>query len=127
MDEQELMARFEMVQQALQRVDAQLAHLEDNAMDLRRAMSTLEALGGKQEALIPIGGGVHVRAHVEGDQPIVSPIGRGYAADRDKEGARQDLQKRLEEAEQAIQAHAQEAERLAAAARQIASQLQSSS
>ncbi len=127
---EDLMAQFEAVQQALQQVDGQLARIEDQAIDLRRAIATLEALAeatGEQETLVPIGGGVHVRARITAERPIVNPIGRGYAADVDLDGALQALAARAKEAEQLLAQKSQEAQRLAATAQRIAQQLQSSS
>lgn len=128
MSEQDTMARFEMVQQALQTVDAQLARIEEASIDLRRAMSTLDAISdadGEQETLVPIGGGLHIRARVDASQAIVTPIGRGYAADMDVAAAREALAERAASTDKLLQERSQEAERLAAEARRLANQLQS--
>ncbi len=126
-DGQDLMAQFEAVQQALQQVDAQLGRIEEQAIDLRRAIATLEALeenAGDQETLVPIGGGVHVRARVSSDRAVVNPIGRGYAADVDLATAKAALEARSKEAEGLLQQKSQEAQRLATTAQRIAQQLQ---
>ncbi len=120
------MAQFEAVQQALQQVDSQLVHIEEQAMDLRRAIATLEAIGesDEHETLVPIGGGVHVRARVTSDRPVVNPIGRGYAADVDIATAMSTLEARAKEAETLLQQKTQEAQRLASMGQRIAQQLQ---
>lgn len=125
-DQQEAMARFEMLQQALSQVDGQLARIEQQVMELQQARATLDGLSeaGDQPALIPIGGGLHIRAHLVPDAPVVNPIGRSYAADMDVDAARQALTERIEEAEKLMRQKTQEAETLASQARQLAQQLQ---
>ncbi len=127
MSDQQAMARFEMLQQALGNVDAQLARIEQQVMDLRQAQATLDGISeaGEQPALIPIGGGLHIRATLAPDAPVVTPVGRGYAADMDVEAATQGLKERIEEAEKLMRQKTQEAESLAAQARTLAQQLQS--
>ncbi len=125
---QDLMAQFEAVQQALQQVDGQLGRIEEQALDLRRAIATLEALQettGDQETLVPIGGGVHVRARITSERAVVNPIGRGYAADMDLDGAKAALEARAQEAEGLLTQKTQEAQRLASMAQRLAQQLQS--
>ncbi len=124
-DQQELMTRFEMLQQALSSIDGQLARIEQQVVDLQQAEATLEAMSeaGDQATLVPIGGGLHVRAKLVGG-PVVTPVGRSYAADMDLDAAKEHLADRLEEAQKLMQQKTQEAETLAAQARSIAAKLQ---
>ncbi len=122
--DQQALAQFEAVQQALQSLDAQLNRIEEQAMDLRRAKSTLEAVAEGAESLIPIGGGLHLRASIPAGN-VVTPIGAGYAADLDLETAKAQLDGRIAEADALLQQRQQEAERLAQQAQQLANQLQS--
>jgi prefoldin alpha subunit len=127
-DGQALMAQFEAGQQALQNMEAQLTRLEEQSIELRRALSTIEAVqAGAESALIPIGGGVHVRASIPAGVSFVTPVGAGYAADVDAEAAQQRLRERLAAAEKAFQGRSAEAEKLASQVRAIATQLQSQS
>lgn len=122
MDAQQAMAQFEATQQALQNLEMQLGRIEEQAIELRRALSTLDAVGDAP-ALVPIGGGVHVPARLA-DGPVISPIGAGYAAEMSVEEAKAMLEERIQEAESLFRSRSQDAERLAKQARQLAQQAQ---
>lgn len=124
-DGQQLIAQYEATQAQLQQVDARLGRLEEMLMEQRRAAETLEALGGEQEALVPIGAGLHVRARVVGDAPIVTPLGAGYATDLDLDGAQVALQKRVAETQGALETAGQQADRLAQTLQSLGMRLQS--
>lgn len=129
-DGEAMMAQFEAAQQRLQALDARMGRLDQAARELRSARETLTAMEGaegEQETLVPIGGGVHLRARVDPSQLVVAPLGRGYAADRGLEAAKAAIQERLDETTQALEADNQEAQQLAQSAQQLAQQLQSRS
>lgn len=120
-------AEFEAVQQRLRLVDQQLYALEQQLVEQQRALSTLESLEADQDALVPIGGGLHVRARLAGDQPVVVPVGAGYAADQDLEAAKKSLQARLAAGSDAMKRTEAEAEQLAQKAQALAAKLQADS
>lgn len=124
-DAQQLIAQYEATQAQLQQVDARLGRLEELLLEQRRAAQTLEGLGGEQEALVPIGAGLHVRARVAGDAPVVTPLGAGYAADRDLAKARASLQRRIAETQGALETASQQADRLAQTLQGLGMRLQS--
>lgn len=117
------MAQFQAAQQALQALDAQMARIEEQLMELRRAHSTLDNISSSTDSLIPIGGGLHIRATV-GDGPVVTPIGGGYAADMDREAALAHLDSRAKEAEQLLQQRSTEAQNLSQQLQSLAGRLQ---
>lgn len=124
-DAQQVIARYEAAQAQLQQIDQRLQRLEEVLMEQRRASDTLDALGGDQEALVPIGAGLHVRARVVGDAPVVSPVGAGYATDHSAADARADLQKRMEETQAAMETASQQADQLARSLQSLGMKLQS--
>lgn len=124
-DSQQVIAQYEATQAQLQQVDARLVRLEEMLLEQRRAAETLEALGGEQEALVPIGAGLHVRARVVGDAPVVTPVGAGYAVDHDLPDARAALQRRLAETQGALETAGQQADRLAQTLQSLGMRLQS--
>lgn len=121
------MAELQAVQQRLQQVDRQLAAIEAQVVEARRAHQTLEGLTSDQPGLVPIGGGFHVRATLHGDQPVVVPVGSGYAADHDVASAAGLLKQRAEDAMDLLRRTEQEADKLAATAQQLAQKIQSES
>jgi prefoldin alpha subunit len=71
-------AEFQATQRQLQAMDQRLASMESTLAQWNQASLTLSGLGGEQESLIPIGGGVRLRATLH-DLPVVLDIGAGYA------------------------------------------------
>lgn len=118
------MAELQAVQQRLQQVDRQLAAIEAQVMEARRAQQTLEGLTGDQAGLVPIGGGFHVRATLHGDQPVVVPVGSGYAADHAVGDAVALLKDRADSALDLLRRTEREADSLAATAQQLAQKIQ---
>ncbi|MEA3204285.1 MAG: hypothetical protein QOI63_1965 [Thermoplasmata archaeon] len=81
-DPRQLMAQFDLVQRELQRAERRLATLEQAMMEAQQALGTVRHLaesGGAQSVLLPLGGGLHVRATVDADQDVLLPIGAGYS------------------------------------------------
>lgn len=71
-------AEFQATQRQLQAMDQRLASMESTLAQWNQAAQTLSGLGGANEGLIPIGGGVRLRATLH-DAPVVLDIGAGYA------------------------------------------------
>jgi len=114
-DPQQMIAQLELVQREIQRAERRLEALEQVVADAQQAASTLKALAGakgEHEVLLPIGGGVHLRARLDPKQPAVVPVGAGYATDGVLEAAAAALEKRVEAASRSFQAAVQDMERL---------------
>jgi len=126
-DPERMGLELEAIQQRLRRVESQSMSLEADLQETRRALSTLESLTADQDALVPIGGGLHVRARLHGDAPIVVPIGAGYAADQDLDAAKATLQERLEATTRFLQETEAEADRLAQQGQALMARLRPSS
>jgi len=126
-DPERMGLELEAIQQRLRRVESQSMSLEADLQETRRALSTLESLTADQDALVPIGGGLHVRARLHGDAPIVVPIGAGYASDQDLDAAKATLQERLEATTRFLQETEAEADRLAQQGQALMARLRPSS
>ncbi|MEK6985217.1 MAG: prefoldin subunit alpha [Candidatus Thermoplasmatota archaeon] len=123
---EQLMAQFDMVQRALARVDRQLAALEQALMESQQALGTVRHLAsaaGRQEMLLPIGGGVHVRATVDAGHPVLLPIGASYSTDGAPADVAAALEARLASIQQQFSAASEEASRLSQTAAALNEQL----
>lgn len=123
---EQLMAQFEVVQRELQRMDRRMAAIEQQMLETQQAAAAVEALaqaGGPQEALVPLGAGVHVRAQVDGTAPVLLPLGAGYSTEAPPAEVARALQERVNAIQQAFEAASQDAEQLAHAAAAIQGRL----
>ncbi len=112
---EQLMAQFELVQRQLTRVDRQLQALEQAMMESQQALATVRHLAessGKQAMLLPIGGGVHVRAMLDAGQTVLLPIGAGYSTEGKAADVAAALEERLKSIQAQFNAASAEAERL---------------
>ncbi|MGB1697951.1 MAG: prefoldin subunit alpha [Thermoplasmatota archaeon] len=71
-------AAFQATQRQLQAMDQQLASMESTLSQWNQAVETLSGLEGEQTGLVPIGGGVRIRATLH-DAPVLLDVGAGYA------------------------------------------------
>ncbi len=124
-DPQQVIAQYEATQAQLQQLDGRLSRLEEVLLELRRSKSTLESLEGDQEALVPIGAGLHVRARIAGAAPVVTPVGAGYAADKSVDDAKAMLDAQMAETSAAMESSSAQAERLARSMQALTQKLQS--
>lgn len=127
-DPRQLAAQFDLIQRQLQSVDRRLAQLEQALVEAQQAASTVQALAeatATQEALLPLGSGVHVRATVDPQAPVLLPIGAGYYTEGPANGVTGALQERVASITQAFQQASAEAERLAQTAAAINEHLNS--
>lgn len=127
---QELASRYEVLQRELARLDQRLGALEEGVVEARRAESTLRGLlerEGEQEVLVPIGGGVYLRARVDPSAPLIRPVGAGYATEGGLADAAARMQERAADAQKQYDAARQEAQRVAQAAQETADRLQAHS
>ena len=111
----QLMAQFDLVQRQLARVDRQLQALEQALIEAQQALATVRHLAeakGASEMLLPIGGGVHVRATIEASKPVLLPIGAGYSTDGDAADVAAALEQRLKSIQSQFMAASEEAQRL---------------
>ncbi len=111
----QLMAQFDLVQRQLARVDRQLQALEQALMESQQALATVRHLAessGRQEMLLPIGGGVHVRATLDAGQSVLLPIGAGYSTDGKAADVAAALEQRLKSIQSQFAAANEEATRL---------------
>ena len=122
--DQELVARYEALQRTLQVADRQLASLEQELAELRRAQATLEGLDGKQDVLMPIGGGVFLRAQVDAGAPVLSPLGSAYSADGPLEDAVARVRARAEHVQASFKTWSQRADELGREFQAVAGRLQ---
>lgn len=124
-ESQQAIAQYEAAQAQLQAIDGHLARLEEMLQEQQRAASTLTSLDDDQEALVPVGAGLHVRARIIGDAPVVTPVGAGYATDLDLDGARAALERRIEETRQAMSEANAKADEVARTLQALGQRLQS--
>lgn len=128
-DAQQLYAQYQQMQQQLQQVDQRLQQLEQSMMELQQAEHTLEALqaeSGVSDVLVPVGGGVHLRARVDPSQEAIVPIGGGYAAEDSLEKAAAALDQRMQETRQQLEQANKDAQRLGATMEQVGARIQAS-
>jgi prefoldin alpha subunit len=81
-DPRQVMAQLELVQRELSRAEGRLAALEQAMVEAQQALGTVRHLAeaqGAQSVLVPIGGGLHVRANLDAAQDVLLPIGAGYS------------------------------------------------
>ncbi len=124
-DPQQIVAQYEATQAQLQQLDARLTRFEEALIELRRAKSTLESLDASQDALVPIGAGLHVRAQILGDAPVVTPLGAGYAADQSVDDAMARIDSQLTETQSAMESASSQAQSLAQSMQVLTQKLQS--
>jgi prefoldin alpha subunit len=127
-DPRQLAAQFEFLQRQLQGVDRRLAQLEQALVEAQQAASAVQALAesqGAQEALLPLGSGVHVHAKVDPTAPVLLPIGAGYFTEGPAKEIVAALGARVEAITKSFQETSADAERLAQAAATINSRLES--
>lgn len=117
-DPRQLMAQLDLVQREMGRIERRLQALEEAAIETQQAMATLRALSEaetEQDALVPVGGGVHIRARIDPMAKVMLPVGAGYATESDASKVIAALEERAAAVSKQFQATAQEAERLAQA------------
>jgi prefoldin alpha subunit len=125
-DPRQLMAQFDLVQRELQRAERRLASLEQAMVEAQQALGTVRHLAdstGTQAVLLPIGGGLHVRATVEAEHDVLMPIGAGYATPGKPAEVAKALEERVASINRAYEEAAQRADELANAAAALNEQL----
>lgn len=83
-------AAFQATQRQLQAMDQQLASMESTLSQWNQAVETLSGLEGEQTGLVPIGGGVRIRATLH-DAPVLLDVGAGYAKELSVADAKEQL------------------------------------
>ncbi|MHB8586552.1 MAG: prefoldin subunit alpha [Thermoplasmatota archaeon] len=114
-DVQEAIAVGEILQNELRTMEEQRAVLDSLMHDLARGRETLEGLRGMdpgQEALLPIGGGVLVRAAILDPTKVLATVGAGVVIENAIDDAVKRLDDRINSAEQAMQRTTEEARRI---------------
>lgn len=114
-DAQRMAMEMERTQRRLQAIDGRLGLLEQQLAELDQANTTLSGLAQVEasESLVPIGGGVRLRATVDPAAPVMLDVGAGYTHETDLASAQAAVADRLTRVRQAYQAAEQEAEELA--------------
>jgi prefoldin alpha subunit len=129
-DARQLMAQLDLVQRELQRAERRLASLEQAMVEAQQALGTVRHLaetGSSQSVLLPIGGGLHVRATVDAAQDVLMPIGAGYSTPGKPAEVAKALEERVDGLGKMYDEAAQQADELANAAAAINDQLGDSS
>jgi prefoldin alpha subunit len=125
-DPRQVMAQLDLVQRELQRAERRLATLEQAMVEAQQALGTVRHLAdtaGTQSVLVPIGGGLHVRATVDAAQEVLLPIGAGYSTPGKPAEVAQALEERVASIGKAYDEAAQRADELANAAAALNEQL----
>ena len=113
------MAQMDLLQREMARMDRRMAALEQALMEAQQAASTVQALAdasGQIEALVPLGGGVHIKARLDASSPVILPIGAEYATEAAPAQVAEALRQRVEALSQQFRQASEEAERVAQAA-----------
>jgi prefoldin alpha subunit len=127
------MAQLEMIQRELQRAERRLGGLEQAMVETQQALGTVRHLAESpagaagQAVLVPIGGGLHVRATVDAAQDVLLPIGAGYSTPGKPAEVAKALEERVAALSKAYDEAAQRADELANAAAGLNEQLEESS
>ncbi|MEA3142977.1 MAG: hypothetical protein QOG31_301 [Thermoplasmata archaeon] len=127
-DPRQVMAQLDLVQRELQRAERRLATLEQAMVEAQQALGTVRHLAESKElqnVLLPIGGGLHVRATVDAGQDVLMPIGAGYSTQGKAAEVAQALEERVASIGKAYEEAAQRADELANAAAALNEQLPS--
>lgn len=127
-DPRQVMAQLDLVQRELQRAERRLATLEQAMVEAQQALGTVRHLAeakSVQNVLLPIGGGLHVRATVDAGQDVLMPIGAGYSTQGKAAEVAQALEERVASIGKAYEEAAQRADELANAAAALNEQLPS--
>ncbi len=123
-------ARVEQIQRELQQLDRQSGVLEQRIMELHQARGTLESMkaagGASLETLVPVGGGIHVRAVVQSGDSVLAPLGGDYATESSVEVALERLADEVESTTAVLQQVNERAEQLAQMANSMVQQLSES-
>ncbi|MCA1819456.1 MAG: prefoldin subunit alpha [Halobacteriales archaeon] len=125
-DPRQLMAQLDLVQRELQRAERRLASLEQAMVEAQQALGTVRHLAessGTQSVLLPIGGGLHVRAAVDAGQDVLMPIGAGYSTPGKPAEVAQALEERVAAIGKAYEEAAARADELANVAGALNEQL----
>ncbi|MCA1819359.1 MAG: prefoldin subunit alpha [Halobacteriales archaeon] len=116
---EQLMAQMDILQREMARMDRRMAAIEQALMEAQQAAATVQALSeakGDVEALVPIGGGVHVKARLDAGAQVLLPVGAGYATEAGAAQVAEALRQRVESLSQQFRQANEEAERVAQAA-----------
>lgn len=105
-------AAFQATQRQLQAMDQRLASMESTLAQWNQAAQTLAGLGEEQEGLVPIGGGVRLRATLH-DAPVLLDIGSGYAKEMSIADAREALLDQIGQLQTQFKAASEDAQVLA--------------
>lgn len=92
-------------------------------IDLTNALRTVESIG-KDEILIPIGGGALARGMVT-DTKVLVPIGAEYMKEMSREEAVLELRRRIDATKKAVEKLNEEFNKIARKLQEVAGQLQS--
>ena len=112
-------AAFQATQRQLQAVDQRLASMEATLAQWNQAVSTLSGLEGEKEGLVPIGGGVRLRAKLL-DAPVLLDVGAGYAKEFSVAEAKEQLLNQVADLQAQFRAATQDAELLAGRLQELA-------
>lgn len=116
---EQLLAQMDLLQREMARMDRRLAALERALVDAQQAAATVQALAdekGEVEAMVPLGGGVLVRARIDAGAPVLLPIGADYATESAPAQVADALRARVEALTRQFSEASAEAERIAQAA-----------
>lgn len=91
-------------------------------MDLTNALRSIESLSA-EKALVPIGGGAMVKAHIS-EEKVLVPIGAEYLLEMEKDDAKQEINRRIEATKKAVEKLTEEFNRIAGKLREVSGQLQ---
>lgn len=131
-DPRQVMAQLDLVQRELSRAERRLATLEQAMVEAQQALGTVrhlaESSGSQQvllNVLVPLGGGLHVRATVDAAEEVLLPIGAGYSTPGKPAEVAKALEERVSSIGRAYDEAAQRADELANAAGALNEQLPS--
>lgn len=120
------MAHLGLLQREMERMDRRMAALEGSLVEAQAAAATVQALAeskGAVEALVPLGGGVHVRARLDAEAHVLLPVGAGYLTESSPAQVAEALRARVEALTKQFRQASEEAERVAQAAQAVNAEL----
>ena len=119
-----LAAQMEMLQRQLQGTERRLGAIEANIIELQQAAQTLRLLPEVEaKILVPLGGGVHLRATVSPADPLIRPVGGNTSVEGSRNDALATVEGRVAQLTESYQATSGAADRLATAIQEINQQL----
>lgn len=124
-DASQLMYELRLLQMQSQEGQKQLEALQDAAAAARNALATISSINeAKGESILPIGGGVFLKAKGIDSATVLVEIGAGVLAEKTVGEAQKIISERSQKLEEAVRKIALELDKMALIAQQKAEELQ---